>query len=117
MRIRHMSQGLNKVLLIGYLGTDPEMRFTPSGKPIATFSIVVSRDDAGIVNQTHKRSELFTILVWGELAEKCKETLKKGNKVYVDGQLQTRHWVDDQGFSKSNVEIMANELLILNDIT
>lgn len=111
-----MPQGLNKVLLIGYLGTDPEMRFTPMGKPITTFSIIASRDDDGVVNQIHKRSELFTILVWGELAEICKDTLQLGNKVYIDGQLQTRNWIDDQGCSKSDVEIVANEVLVLEKI-
>jgi len=107
-------QGLNKVLLIGKLLSDPEMRFTPLGKSITTFSIVVSRDNAEVDNQLHKQTEIFTVLVWGSLAETCKDNLKKGLKVYVDGRLQTRHWVDDQGNSKSNVEIIANELLILN---
>lgn len=111
-----MNQGLNKVLLIGYLFSDPEMRFTPSGRPINTFSIVVSRDNDGIDNLVHVQSELFTILVWSELAEKCKDSLKKGQRVYIDGQLQARHWVDDQGNSKSNVGIIAKELLILNDV-
>jgi single-strand DNA-binding protein len=111
-----MNQGLNKVLLIGYLCSDPEMRFTPSGRPITTFSIVVSRDNAGIDRKVHMQSELFSVLVWSELAEICKDSLKRGQRVYVDGRLQTRHWVDDQGNSKSNVEIIANELLILSDV-
>lgn len=111
-----MNQGLNKVLLIGTLYSDPEMRFTLAGRPITTFSIVVSRDNTGSDSKVHKQFELFSVLIWSELAEKCKETLKKGQNVYVDGRLQTRHWVDDQGNSKSDVEKIANELLILNDV-
>lgn len=111
-----MNQGLNKVLLIGKLYSDPEMRFTPSGRPITTFSIVVSRDDTVSDSKIHIQFESFSVLVWSELAGKCKETLKKGQKVYIDGRLESRHWVDDQGNSKSDVEIIANELLILNDV-
>ena len=110
-----MSQSINKVLLIGNLLSDPEMRFTPLGNSITTFSIVVSRDNAEADDQLHKQTEIFTVLVWGDLAETCKDNLKKGLKVYVDGRLQTRHWVDDQGNSKSDVEIIANELLIFNN--
>lgn len=109
-----MTKGLNKVMLIGNLGRDPEMRYTPSGRPVTTFSVATSR--SWKTNDGEKRSETewFNIVAWGNLAEICNKYLKKGSKVYVEGRLQTRRWDDDDGQKHSSVEVVANEMIMLN---
>jgi single-strand DNA-binding protein len=110
-----MSRGLNKVMIIGHLGRDPEMRYTPSGRPVTTFSVATSRSwntaDGGRRNAT----EWFNVVAWGNLAEICKRYLKKGQQVYIEGRLQTRRWEDDEGHSRTSVEIVAKEMVMLGD--
>lgn len=110
-----MSQGLNKILLIGSLGTEPEMRFSPSGKPVTTFTILVNRVWSGSDNESHSQTECFNVITWGDLAEKCHEFLNKTQRVYLEGRIQTRQWVDDTGMKNSSIEIIAHEVIILND--
>ena len=89
-----MSRGLNKVQIIGHLGRDPEMRYTPSGKPVTTFTVAVSRSWSSTDGERHSETEWFNIVAFGNLAETCKNFLNKGKQVYIDGRLQTRRWDD-----------------------
>lgn len=110
-----MSRGLNKVMLIGRLGRDPEMRYTPSGRPVTTFSLATSRTWNTSEGERRTETEWFTIVAWGSLAEICKQYLVKGQQVYVEGRLQTRHWDDNDGNKHSATEIVANEMIMLGD--
>jgi len=108
-----MSRGLNKVQIIGHLGKDPEMRYTPSGKPVTTFTVAVSRSWSSTDGERHSETEWFNIVAFGNLAETCKNFLSKGKQVYIDGRLQTRRWDDKEGAKHSIVEIVANEMIML----
>ena len=110
-----MARGLNKVLIIGNLGRDPEMRYTPSGKPVTSFSVAVSRGWTTSSGERREATELFNVVAWGNLAEICKQYLTKGQQVYVEGRLQTRHWEDNEGGKHSAIEIVANEMIMLGD--
>jgi len=110
-----MSRGLNKVMVIGHLGRDPEMRYTPSGRPVTTFSIAVSRSWNTADGERRSETEWFNIVSWGNLAEICKQYLHKGQQVYIEGRLQTRYWEDKEGQKHTSVEVVANEMLMLGD--
>ena len=110
-----MSRGLNKVMLIGRLGRSPEMRYTPSGRPVTTFSLATSRTWNTSEGERRTETEWFNIVAWGSLAEICKEYLKKGQQVYIEGRLQTRHWDDAEGNKHTSVEIVANEMIMLDE--
>jgi single-strand DNA-binding protein len=110
-----MTRGLNKVLLIGRLGRDPEMRYTPSGKPVTTFSIATSRSWNTADGDKHSETEWFNIVAWGSLAEICKQFLTKNRLVYIEGRLQTRHWEDNDGNKRTSTEIVANEMIMLDE--
>ena len=110
-----MSRGLNKVQIIGHLGKDPEMRYTPSGRPVTTFTVAVSRSWNSADGERHAETEWFNVVAWSNLAETCKQYLAKGKKVYIEGRLQTRHWDDKEGQKHSSVEIVANEMLMLDE--
>ena len=110
-----MSRGLNKVMIVGHLGKDPEMRYTPSGRPVTTFTVAVSRTWNSADGERHSETEWFNVVVWGNLAEICKQYLVKGQQVYVEGRLQTRRWDDKEGQKHTSVEIVANEMMMLGD--
>ena len=110
-----MARGLNKVMVIGYLGRDPEMRFTPSGKSVANFSIASSRSWRTPDGETHTETEWFNVVTWEKLAEFSKEHLKKGSRIYVEGRLQSRKWQDSEGAQHKSIEIVASEILLLSD--
>jgi single-strand DNA-binding protein len=110
-----MGRGLNKVLLIGNLGRDPEMRFTPSGKPVTSFSLAATRNWVSADGERHDETEWFNVVAWGNLAEICNQHLNKGQKVYVEGRLQTRSWEDGNGQKHFRTEVVANEMIILTD--
>ncbi len=110
-----MSRGLNKVLIIGNLGRDPEMRYTPSGKPVTTFSVATTRTWSTSEGEKREETEWFNIVAWSSLAEICKQYLTKGQQVYIEGRLQTRHWDDQEGNKHTSVEIVANEMIILSE--
>ncbi|MGD8406570.1 MAG: single-stranded DNA-binding protein [Anaerolineales bacterium] len=110
-----MSRGLNKVMVIGHLGKDPEMRYTPSGRPVTTFSVAVSRSWNTADGERRSETEWFNIVSWGNLAEICKQYLHKGQQVYIEGRLQTRYWEDKEGQKHTSVEVVANEMLMLGD--
>lgn len=109
-----MTRGLNKVMLIGRLGHDPEMRYTPSGKPLTKFQMAVNRSWTTAENEKKTETEWFTIISWGKLAEICNQYLKKGRQVYIEGRLHSRNWTDDQGANHSAVEVIAQEMIMLD---
>jgi len=110
-----MSRGLNKVMVIGNLGRDPEMRYTPSGRPVTTFSVATSRSWKSSEGERRTETEWFNIVAWGNLAEICNQYLKKGQQVYIEGRLQTRRWEDDDGNKRSSTEVVAREMTMLGD--
>lgn len=109
-----MTRGLNKVLLIGRLGQDPEMRYTPSGKPLTKFQVAVNRSWT-TDGEKKTETEWFNVVAWGKLAEICKQYLKKGQQVYIDGRLHTRYWQDDEGANHSTVEVITQEMIMLGN--
>ncbi len=108
-----MSRGLNKLMIIGHLGRDPEMRYTPSGKPVTTFSVATSRTWHSADGERHEETEWFNVVAWGSLAEVCNQHLKKGQQVYVEGRLQTRRWEDGGGNKHFTTEVVAQEMTML----
>jgi single-strand DNA-binding protein len=110
-----MARSLNKVMIIGHLGRDPEMRYTPSGKPVTTFTVATGRLWKSADGEQHSETEWFNVVAWGSLAERCKNYLSKGQQVYVEGRLQTRRWDDNEGAKHVSVEIVANEMLMLGE--
>ena len=110
-----MSRDLNKVMLIGRLGRDPEMRYTPSGRPVTTFSLATSRSWNTAEGERRVETEWFNIVAWSNLAEICKQYLTKGRQVYIEGRLQTRNWEDGEGKRHSSVEVVANEMIMFGD--
>jgi single-strand DNA-binding protein len=102
-------------MVIGHLGRDPEMRYTPSGRPVTTFTVATSRSWNSADGERHSETEWFNIVAWGNLAEICKQFLTKGQQVYIEGRLQTRRWEDKEGVKHSTVEIVANEMLMLGE--
>ncbi len=110
-----MSRDLNKVMIIGHLGRDPEMRYTPSGRPVTTFTVATNRTWNTTDGERHNETEWFNVVSWGNLAEICKQYLAKGQQVYVEGRLQTRRWEDSESTKRTSVEIVASEMMILGD--
>jgi len=110
-----MARGLNKVMVIGYLGRDPEMRYTPSGRPVTSFSVATSRSWIAADGERREETEWFNVVAWGNLAEICKQHLSKGQQVYVEGRLQTRGWEDANGKKHYRTELVANEMIILGN--
>lgn len=109
-----MARDLNKVMIIGRLGRDPEMRFTPGGRPVTTFSVATSRSWTTAEGEKRSETEWFNIVAWGGLAEICHQYLGKGQRAYIEGRLQTRRWEDASGAKKSATEIVASEMIILS---
>jgi len=110
-----MSRGLNKVMIIGRLGRDPEMRYTPSGRPVTNFSVATDRTWTTSSGEQRTETEWFNIVAWGGLAEVCKQYLSKGKQVYIEGRLQTRKWEDSDGNRHTTTEIVAKEMIMLGD--
>jgi single-strand DNA-binding protein len=110
-----MGRGLNKVLLIGNLGRDPEMKYMPSGNPFTTFSLAVSRNWRTPEGESREETEWFNIVAWQKLAETCNEYLRKGSKVYIEGRLQTREYQGQDGQMRKSVEVVASEMVMLDN--
>jgi single-strand DNA-binding protein len=108
-----MTRGLNKVMLIGRLGQDPEMRYTPSGRPLTKFQLAANRSWTTAAGEKKKETEWFNIVAWGKLAEICNQYLKKGQLVYVEGRLHNRRWQDENGANHSSVEVITQEMIML----
>ena len=99
---------VNKVILIGNLGSDPELRYTESGTAVATLSVATSRTWKNKSGEKQDETEWHRVIVWAQSAEFCGNYLKKGSKVYIEGRLQTRKWQDQNGNDKYTTEIIAN---------
>jgi single-strand DNA-binding protein len=110
-----MTRGLNKLMVIGHLGRDPEMRYTPSGRPVTTFSVATSRSWHSADGERHEETEWFNVVAWGNLAEICNQHLHKGQQVYIEGRLQTRRWEDAEGNKHFTTEVVAKEMIMLGD--
>lgn len=106
--------GVNKVILVGNLGKDPELRHTPQGQAVATFSIATSESWNDKSGQKQERTEWHRIVVWGKQAELCSKYLSKGRKAYIEGRLQTRAWDDKEGQKRYTTEIVANTVQFLD---
>lgn len=109
-----MGRGLNKVMIIGNVGRDPEMRYTPSGRPVTSFSVATGRTWTSADGERHEETEWFNVVAWGNLAEICNTHLSKGQQVYVEGRLQTRGWEDSSGKKHFRTELVANEMILLD---
>src|SRR3954462_11131176 len=105
--------GVNKVILVGNLGADPEVRFTPSGQSVANFRIATSETWVDTNQQKQERTEWHRIVVWGKLGELCGEYLKKGRQCFVEGRLQTREWTDKENKKNYTTEVVANNVVFL----
>jgi len=110
-----MANCLNKAMIIGYLGRDPEMRFTPSGRSVSNFSVACNHAWKSNDGEKHVETEWFNIVAWGKLAEISKQYLEKGSRVYVEGRLQSRTWQDNKGVQHKSIEIVAADILMLNE--
>lgn len=105
-----MAGGLNKVLLMGNLGRDPEVRFTQGGQAVANFTLATNESWKDKNGQQQEKTEWHRIVVWGRLAELCGEYLKKGRQAFIEGRLQTREWTDKEGKKNYTTEIVANNV-------
>lgn len=109
-----MSRGINKVIVVGHLGADPETRYMPSGSAVTNIRVATSESwkDKGTGEQ-QERTEWHRIAMFGRLAEIAAEYLRKGSQVYIEGRLRTRKWEDNQGNDRYSTEIIANEMQML----
>jgi single-strand DNA-binding protein len=105
--------GVNKAILIGNLGADPELRHTPSGVPVANFNIATTEQWTSKTGERNERTEWHRIVCWARLAEICSEYLTKGRQVYVEGRIQTRQWEDRDGNKRYTTEVVAQTLQML----
>jgi single-strand DNA-binding protein len=109
-----MAKGLNKVMLIGHLGNDPELRTTASGQSVVNFTIATNENFKDSSGNIQERTEWHKIVAWGKLAEICSQYLKKGRQVFVEGRLQTRSWDDTKsGEKKYTTEIVCSDMQML----
>ena len=105
---------LNKCMIIGNLGRDPEMRYTPSGQAVTQFTVAVNRNYKGANGEWQEETEGFRVVAWGPLAERTAGYLRKGRKVYVEGRLQTRQWEDREGQKRYTTELVAQTVTPLD---
>ena len=105
---------LNKIMLIGNLGKDPDFNVTPDGTPVAKFSMAVSRNTKNRNGERVKETEWFNIVAWRQLAEICEKYLHKGSKVYIEGRLTQRKYTDREGAQRTAVEVIANDMQMLD---
>jgi single-strand DNA-binding protein len=108
-----MSKGLNKVQIIGRLGRDPEMRYTPQGAPVTNFSVATGGKWTDRNGNERDDTEWFRIEAWNRLAETCNQYLSKGKEVYIEGRLKTRRYTDRDGNERTSVEVVANDMVML----
>jgi single-strand DNA-binding protein len=105
---------LNKVMIIGNIGNEPEMRFTPNGNPVTSFRVATNRAYTTVEGERREETEWFTVVAWGRLAEQCNQFLAKGRRVYAEGRLRTHMWESQDGQRHYRTEIVANRVLFLD---
>ena len=108
-----MSRSLNKAMVIGNLGSDPEVRSTSSGTRVATLSVATSRRWTGRDGEDQERTEWHRIVAWDKLAEICERYLSKGDRVYIEGRIEYRQWEGQDGQTRYTTEIRAREMIML----
>lgn len=106
--------GLNKMIVIGNVGTDPEMRYTPNGNPVTSFRLATGRTYTTSDGERRQETEWFTVVAWNQLAEQCNQYLTKGRRVYVEGRLKSRTWTGMDGQLRFSNEIIASRVLFLD---
>ena len=105
--------GVNKAILIGNLGADPELRYTQSKKAVVNFTVATSRSWNDKEGEKQEETEWHRVVAWDKLAEICSKFLKKGSQVYIEGRMQTRSWTDKEGVKRYTTEIVAHEMSML----
>ena len=108
-----MVKCLNRVMVIGYVGRDPEMRYTPGGQAVTSFSVGAEREWTNSEGEDREETEWFNVVAWSSLAEACKQQLGKGHLVYVEGRLHTRSWRDREGKKCFRTELVAEDMIVL----
>jgi len=104
---------LNKVILIGHLGGDPEMRYTPDGKSVTSFRVATTYRYTTSRGETREETDWFRVTVWGRQAEQCNQYLKKGQQVYVEGRLHAREWQTQDGQTRTSLEVTSSNVVFL----
>lgn len=104
---------MNKIMLIGNLGKDPDMSYTSSGIAVTKFSLAVNRVTKSSTGERQEETEWFNIVAWRQLAETCNNYLKKGSKVFIEGRLSQRKYTDNQGVQRTAIEVVANDMEML----
>ena len=105
---------VNRATIIGNLGSEPEMRFTPSGNPVTSFRVATNRFYNTPEGERKEETEWFTVVTWNRLAENCNQYLTKGQQIYAEGRLHTRTWEGQDGQKRTSVEIIANNVIFLS---
>jgi single-strand DNA-binding protein len=106
--------GLNKVMIIGNVGTDPEMRYTANGRAVTSFRVAANRSFTTPEGERREETEWFGVVAWQKLAEQCSQYLQKGRRVYVEGRLRTRSWDTPDGQRRFRTEVIADRVLFLD---
>src|SRR5664279_2012081 len=110
-----MARSLNRVQLIGNLTRDPELRYTPSGTAVCSFSIATNRSWTTDTGEKHEEVDFHRIVAWSKLAELCSQFLTKGRKVYVEGRLSTRDWTTQDNQKRSTTEVVIDDMILLDN--
>jgi len=105
---------LNKVMIIGNVGGEPEMRFAPNGNPVTSFRVATNRVYTTASGERKQETEWFSVVAWGRLAEQCNQFLTKGQRLYTEGRLRTRTWESQDGQRHYRTEVVANRVLFLD---
>jgi single-strand DNA-binding protein len=105
--------GVNKVILVGNLGRDPEIRYTKDGQAVANFTLATTENFSSRDGKREERTEWHRIVVWGKTAENCAQYLSKGRTVYIEGRIQTREWEDKEGQKRKTTEVVAQTVQFL----
>ena len=105
---------LNKITVIGNVGRDPEMRYTPSGSPVTSFSLATNRNYTTADGERHEETEWFRVVAWNRLAEQCNQYVTRGMRVYAEGRLKSDTWTDREGQTRFTNEIIAFTVLFLD---
>lgn len=108
-----MARSVNKVILVGHLGKDPELSYLPSGQSVAKFTMATNRRVKDKSGEFRDETEWHNIVAWGKLGEVCAQYLAKGRQAYVEGEIRTRNWEDREGNKRTTVEIVANNMVML----
>ncbi len=108
---------LNKIILVGNVGSDPEMRYTPNGKAVKSFSVATNRRYNTASGETREETDWFRINAWGKQAEQCNQFLTKGRQVYVEGRLHARTWEGQDGQTRTSLEVTSDRVLFLGKRT